>query len=395
MTKHTILVLDDEPSNVNALYRTLRHDYNVLTATSGEEGLKLIAESEVALIITDQRMPGMTGVQFLEKTIAKNPDTIRIILTGYTDIEALIDSINTGRVYRFITKPWNPTELKVTLKRAIEQYELVLENKKLIWDLQNKNKELQDMNQELETSLIKLRVTQQELIRAEKLSMVGRVASKIVHDFKNRMTTIHGFAELLQEDFSIEERIQYTHMIIKEIERMGSMAEEILDYTQGNVALKRELVDIEFFIAEVVLYLEQDFSRKNTKLGPPDTPPVRIITEINYRGEVNIHREKMMRVFFNIATNAREAMEKGGVFKISTDVIDNHVEFRLSDTGPGIPEDIRDSLFEPFVTKGKSHGTGLGLAIVKGIVEDHKGSISVESQPGQGTTFVIRLPLSE
>jgi len=384
VAKYSILVVDDEPSNLNAIRRTLRHEYNVLTATNGEEGLKLVEENEIALIITDQRMPGMTGVEFLEKTLEKSPDTIRIILTGYADIEALIESINTGRVYRFITKPWNPIELKVTLKRAVEQYELASENRKLIQDLQSKNKELRDMNQELETALIKLRAAQQELIRAEKLSTVGRVASKIVHDFKNHMAIIHGFAELLQEDFPLEERIRYTHLIIKEVERMAGMAEEILDYTRGNTGLKLEPVDVETFLQEILLYLRQDFAKKK----------IRIITELSYQGEVKLHREKMMRVFFNIASNAHDAMREGGSFKISVCAVEGCLEFRLSDTGPGIPEDIRNNLFEPFVTKGKPHGTGLGLAIAKGVVEDHKGSIYVESQPGQGATFIVRLPLA-
>lgn len=385
MMKHTILVVGKELTDLNVLHRILGRDYNILTATSGEEGLRLMEENEIALIITDQHLSGMTGIQFLEKTIKKNPDTIRIILTAHADIEALIDSINTGRVYRFITKPWNPIGLKVTIKRALEQYELTLENKKLIQDLQAKNEELRVMNQELETALIKLKVTQQELIQAEKLSMVGQVASKIVHDFKNHMATIQGFAELLQEDLSVKERIRYTNRIIKEIKRMTGMAEEILDYTRGPVKLRLKPVDVESFIQEVLLYLEQDFSKKNIK----------IITELNYKGKVKLHREKMMRVFFNIASNAADAMEEGGSFKISTQAVNDYLEFRLSDTGPGIPEDIQDKLFEPFVTKGKPYGTGLGLAIAKGIVEDHKGSISLENRPGQGATFVIRLPLEK
>lgn len=103
--KHTILCVDDEPHNLDALRRTLRKEYNVLTALNGVEGLELLEQHPVSLIISDQRMPQMTGVEFLEKSVDRHPEVIRIILTGFTDIEDLIGAINTGRVYRYITKP--------------------------------------------------------------------------------------------------------------------------------------------------------------------------------------------------------------------------------------------------------------------------------------------------
>jgi signal transduction histidine kinase len=101
---------------------------------------------------------------------------------------------------------------------------------------------------------------------------------------------------------------------------------------------------------------------------------------------------KIRRALYNIASNARDAMEAGGELTITTDTLDNMVEFRLSDTGPGIPQEIRDTLFEPFVTHGKPTGTGLGLAIAQKTVRDHGGTIAVESEPGQGATFIIRVP---
>ena len=100
----------------------------------------------------------------------------------------------------------------------------------------------------------------------------------------------------------------------------------------------------------------------------------------------------MRRVFYNIASNAYDAMEQGGTFTITSGLKDDHVEFHLKDTGPGIPEQIKDALFEPFVSWGKEHGTGLGLAIARKIVEDHGGDIGVMSETGQGADFIIRLP---
>lgn len=124
--KAKMLVVDDEPDNLDLLYRTFRRDFQVLKAESGIQALELLAtEGEVAVIISDQRMPEMKGTEFLSKTVPQFPDTVRIILTGFTDIEDLVDAINSGQVYKYITKPWDPLELKAVVQRATETYELL------------------------------------------------------------------------------------------------------------------------------------------------------------------------------------------------------------------------------------------------------------------------------
>lgn len=124
--KLKLLVVDDEPDNLDLLYRTFRRDFNVLKADSGISALQILAtEGEVAVIISDQRMPEMKGTEFLSKTVPQFPDTVRIILTGFTDIEDLVDAINAGQVYKYITKPWDPGELKAVVQRAAETYDLL------------------------------------------------------------------------------------------------------------------------------------------------------------------------------------------------------------------------------------------------------------------------------
>jgi CheY-like chemotaxis protein len=124
--KTKMLVVDDEPDNLDLLYRTFRRDFHVLRAESGVAALEMLAaEGEVAVIISDQRMPEMKGTEFLSKTVPQFPDTMRIILTGFTDVEDLVDAINSGQVYKYITKPWDPNELKAVVQRAAETYELL------------------------------------------------------------------------------------------------------------------------------------------------------------------------------------------------------------------------------------------------------------------------------
>jgi len=133
--KHTILAVDDEPANLRMLERLFHREYTVLTANSGEEGLEVLGREAVSLIISDQRMPGMTGTEMLQKSIRTNPDAVKIILTGYTDIDALIEAINCARVYRYVNKPWDPEKLKDTVRAAIAERDAVLEQKRLIQGL--------------------------------------------------------------------------------------------------------------------------------------------------------------------------------------------------------------------------------------------------------------------
>jgi DNA-binding NtrC family response regulator len=135
---YKILIVDDEPVNLRTLRRLLRPNYDVVTAESADDALRLLQQHNVALMISDQRMPGMTGIELMKKTVALRPQMVKILLTGYTDVDALIESINCGLVYRYLSKPWNNDDLKLTVARALEHYEatkskhlLLMENARL------------------------------------------------------------------------------------------------------------------------------------------------------------------------------------------------------------------------------------------------------------------------
>jgi len=138
-----ILYVDDEKDNLTVFHSTFRRDYDVYVASSGREGIEIMRNNEIHLVITDQRMPEMTGTTFLEKIIPDYPDCIRMVLTGFSDIEAIIQAINTGRVYRYITKPWNREELKITIDNGLETYNLKQQNRNLLEDLKEANKTLE------------------------------------------------------------------------------------------------------------------------------------------------------------------------------------------------------------------------------------------------------------
>jgi serine phosphatase RsbU (regulator of sigma subunit) len=140
---HPILYIDDEEDNLTVFNAAFRRDYKVHLAISGHKGLEIMKDYDIHLVITDQRMPEMTGTEFLKMIIPHYPDCIRMVLTGFSDVEAIIQAINKGRVYRYITKPWNKDELKITIDRALEAYDLKQQNKNLIEDLKKANQNLE------------------------------------------------------------------------------------------------------------------------------------------------------------------------------------------------------------------------------------------------------------
>jgi len=146
MRRHKILVVDDEVPNLRLLRRVLSEDHDIFEADSGAQGLKILTDEDISLIITDQRMPSMTGVQLLEQSLTINPDAIKILLTGYTDVQALIDAINAGHVYKYIPKPWDAEELKLTVRRALEAFELKENNDRLLVELSQALSDLESVS---------------------------------------------------------------------------------------------------------------------------------------------------------------------------------------------------------------------------------------------------------
>jgi two-component system response regulator HupR/HoxA len=145
-SRYGILIVDDEEAILESLELTLASEYRVFTATTGEEGLSILDREEIALVISDQVMPGMTGVEFFEKVIERNPRAIRMMLTGYADMSSLVRAVNEGRIYRYIAKPWEPDELRINVRRALEAYELSSENAQLAADLAVANERLRAEN---------------------------------------------------------------------------------------------------------------------------------------------------------------------------------------------------------------------------------------------------------
>ncbi len=179
-----------------SLFRQFRRKYKVHVANSAEDALPILQKQDIQVVLSDQRMPGMTGISFFNTIKDTYPDALKLILTGYSDIEAVIGAINEGQVFRYLTKPWNPVELNMAIEEAFERHELVSDNRVLLHKLKEANltleKKVEERTQELGTANVKL--TQ---LNIEKNKYLGIVA----HDLRNPIGAINSFSELLIESF--------------------------------------------------------------------------------------------------------------------------------------------------------------------------------------------------
>lgn len=209
----TILLVDDEPNILSALTRLLRPaGYTILRATSGDEGLKLLAQNEVGVIIADQRMPEMNGVEFLRKAHELHPNSMRIVLSGYTELNSVTDAINQGAIYKFITKPWEDDFLRAQIEEAFQHYEMKQENARLTAELKVANKELEQRVQE-KTNELTLNRKILDSAKAVLLATLHKIPSMptavqdIISSFDNADIEIHELAEKISRDQNLSAHI--------------------------------------------------------------------------------------------------------------------------------------------------------------------------------------------
>ncbi|MBI3005828.1 MAG: GAF domain-containing protein [Ignavibacteriales bacterium] len=224
----------------------------------------------------------------------------------------------------------------------------------------------------------------QDMVQSERLSAVGRMASTIIHDIKNPMGTLRVYAQVMKKKSGNEEAAKLADEMIHQVDRFVNMAQEILDFSKGQSSLNIQELEFAEVMNGVLDFIQKDLEKNKVEL----------VRNANYSGKIKMDQDKMVRVFYNIASNARDAMPQGGSLTVTTQQENGFVKIDFKDSGTGMPEEVKRRIFEPFVTYGKKHGTGLGMSIVKKVIDDHKGKIEIESEMGKGTTIRIFLPVS-
>lgn len=380
--KFAILYVDDEEKSLKYFKRALEDDFEIYTANSPSEGLKIVEEQgrDIGIIMTDQRMPDETGVEFLEKTRPINPRAIRMLVTAFSDLNAAIDAVNTGAIYKYITKPWEPQELEVTLKRAMEFYIVQSERDILL--------------REKLSALHKMVIT-------DRVISLGVLAAGLGHHVRNAMVAIRTFIDLAPEMLHREQadldelrHPEFWNSFYGKVQKKVKFVIDLLDGLDEAATTPNGYSGDRVRLHEVVANSWNDFRNEFAEAGlnaefqiPKDLP------------ELEVDNLKFPRLIELLFRDAVISLNSGNTLSVEASAVstgspDPEVKLSISDDGPGLPEDAVASLFDPFFLRAdKPQEYGINLMACYFIVYHHGGRIEVDSQPGKGVRMDIYLPL--
>ncbi len=376
-----ILVIDDEVGPRESLRMLLKPNYQVHTADCVETGLRLLREKHPDTIVMDIRMPGMTGIEGLRRIREIDPYLSVIMLTGFGALETAQEALRLG-ANDYISKPFDAREMEQVIERNVERTRVHRTS-------ENAAAEIKELNNRL----------LKELAQKERLATLGQASAEFVHDLGNPLTIVWGYVQLLAKKLEKSENESGAEPAAK----AGSAKE--LSVIEHNVRLCRDLLNMwrnygsseaapaqNISVSEIVRGVVEGIralaSQHSVKLQ------VEICTEpCTMLGE----SLQITRAIQNVVINAvQAASDSHGTVSVVCRQREFYVDVCVNDDGSGIPPDRMDKIFDPyFTTKQSKTGTGLGLYITKKVIDDHSGSIKVESTPEQGTSFIIRLPLAK
>lgn len=354
--KHAILCVDDEVDNVDALERLFRRKYKVFKATSGAEGLALLSKERVSVIISDQRMPEMSGVEMLAKSMKTHPDAIRILLTGYTDIDSVISAINSGQVYRYITKPWDPVDLANTVEKAVEKYEL--------------RSELSEKNAALKAALEEL----QSLDQAKNHFMV-----LINHELKTPLTVILSFLDLLKETELGTDQTKYVDRIDNSAQKLKKIVDDVLELVSAETGIKK-LNKKKSSANSLLKGLDKEF------LEAAESKEQNIVLDIE-DFSVKADPEAIRAVLRRLVENAIKFGDKKSNIQIATHSHGGAARFSVINKGKPLDKKVIQKILQPFALDEDimhhSQGLGLGLSLCQALLRQHESKLEFTFPKGQ------------
>ena len=381
MKEINVLFLDDEKNVLNSISRLFEDEpYGFAVADSFADAMAIMARENIKVVLSDQRMPDITGIEFLRQIKEQYPHAIRILFTAYADLSAAEAAINVSQVYRFINKPWNPDELKASVAGAIHYFDIVAENRRLFEETKIKNEELNLANCKLKA----LYDIQKEF------------SSTLSHELRTPLSSIKAAIDIVISGTVGEptpEQKDFLGRAKSNVDRLNRLINDILDLAHmesGHLTLNRS--------PQTSI---RSFNQWPKSRNPWPVP--RIVPKNIFGAEyapASLDQDKIIQVLNNLINNALKFTETGGITVSSLMNTEKHqVEVRVQDTGYGIKEEDLVKLFQKFQQLGESHqrqaGTGLGLAICKEIIRQHEGRVGVESKIGQGSCFYFILPVEQ
>lgn len=370
------IVLVDDEADIREVMAIALEDsgYQVHTASDGTGGIELCKTVQPQIVITDVRMPGLSGIQVLAAVKKMNPDIEVIVFTAFGDMDLAIQALQLD-ASDFIAKPVNDQALQMALKRARERY--------------SARKKLKDYTALLEREF----ADQARILHQDKMISLGRLAASVVHEINNPLAGILNYIRLMirilsRGSLSEENRekfSQYLKLVETETDRCSQIVSSLLTFSRKS-PLTFESISIPHLIERCTILSQHRLQLQHIRLETrvaSNIPPV--------EGDFN----QLQQCIINLIFNAIDAMPSGGVLTLSGhyEPSAGRVIVSVKDTGSGISETDLPYIFEPFfTTKKEGYGVGLGLSTVYGIMERHKGAVSVESRIGQGSTFLLELP---
>jgi two-component system, sensor histidine kinase and response regulator len=353
--KIAVLYIDDESNNLLSFQATFRRKYKVFLANSPAEGMGILNKEHVHVIIADQRMPQSTGVEFFQIVRKAHPHPIRILLTGYTDAEAIIDAINKGEIYRYIKKPWDEFELQNAIQNA---YEIYITKEKL----NRKISELEKTNDEL-----------------------NRFVYSTSHDLRSPLASVMGILNLAKMENSVQDPNGYLGMIETCVNKMDTFIQKIIEYYKS-------------------IRVEQDYSRidfnvlleESIQLFKMQRPDIAYNIIVDQDGVFMNDSFRMSVIIDNLISNAvkyQKPSELNPKVEVTVKSDENKVTIKIEDNGVGILDNHLNNIFKMFFRSNNTvNGLGIGLYIVKEALTRIGGEISVHSRHGEGTAFYLEIP---
>ena len=400
------MCVDDEKIVLTSLKSELKeafgNDYLIETAQGGEDALEIVEElmedqSDVPLIIADYIMPDIKGDELLKRVHQKMPSTLKIMLTGQADSQAVGNAVNDAKLYRYIAKPWDRKDLALTVTEAARAF---FQAKKI----EDQNEELREMNRTLEQKVVE---RTRQLVQSEKMAVLGKLTAGVAHEVNSPIGVVKSSADLASRCADKIAEAANTSKSLDELKHSTSYQKSLKalkDSTQGILTASERVATIVGSLKNFAHLDEAEVQKVDLHQGIENTlaliqheikDGVEVVQEFGNLPQVKCYAGEINQVFMTILTNAAQATSESGTVSIKTSHDGDDVSIAIEDTGKGIAEDQLQTLFDlDFITKGTRVGVGMGLPSAYNIIQKHKGDLHVESEVGKGTVFVIRLPVS-
>ena len=377
--KCAILYIDDEEKSLKYFARAFQNKFRILSAPNATEGYRILAEhrDEIGILITDQRMPGEKGVQFLEKARQLHPKAVRILTTAYSDLDVAIEAVNSGAIYKYVTKPWDIPELEITLRRASEFFMVQRERDFLL--------------QEKLSTIHKMMIT-------DRVLSLGIVAARLKDYVRNSLVAVRDFLDLAPDKLFADdlyiEKIRNPHFW-KEFygqaqNQMRRITEALTDLvvaaTNSDTSVLYAL-KLDETIARSIQNLDETIFKKQ----------IRVVNEISAGlPPLMVERKKFQRLFDLLLKLEVDNLPNGSHIFLSarTQGEDQDLELEIRDDGPGISREALRSVFDPFLLHtGQHQEFGVNLMACYLITYHHGGRIKIQNDEGKGVTFTLILPI--